>query len=185
MREKEAEVRVEGADYEASMVAAQNAAKEEGFILLSDSSWEGYTELPHRLMEGYLVAAEEVVSQMPVVPTHIFLQAGVGGLAGAMAAYFRHAWGTVPVIVVVEPGAAPALKASIEAGKPVFADGPVSNMGRLDCKEPSLIALKGLSRDADFFLTISDDLASDITGKLGNFGIHSTPSRCGWAGRVD
>ncbi|MEM9329798.1 MAG: pyridoxal-phosphate dependent enzyme [Pseudomonadota bacterium] len=176
LREKGAEVRVEGVDYEASMAAAANAADREGFTLLSDSSWDGYTALPHRLMEGYLVSAHEIVEQMPNPPTHVFLQAGVGGLAGAMAAYFRERWHDSPVIVVVEPTYAPALQASIDAGKSVFAPGPVSNMGRLDCKEPSLIALKGLARDSNFFLTIDDDLASETTKRLADEGIHSTPS---------
>ena len=176
LRAKGAEVRVEGADYEASMVAAKRLAEAEKFILLSDSSWDGYFELPHRLMEGYLVAAREIVNDMPEVPTHVFLQAGVGGLAGAMAAYFRNSWGSEPKIIVVEPDAAPALQASIEAGQSVYADGPVSNMGRLDCKEPSLIALKGLARDADYFLTISDELASNTVSQLKEYGISSTPS---------
>ncbi len=179
LRAKGAEVRVEGAEYEASMQAAQNAAEEEGFTLLSDSSWDGYFELPHRLMEGYLASAKETVDEMPVVPSHIFLQAGVGGLAGAMAAYFRSAWGDEPIIVVVEPEKAPALQASIEAGKPVYAEGAVSNMRRLDCKEPSFIALKGLADDADFFLTVSDELASEVTTKLERHDIHSTPSGVG------
>jgi len=179
LRAKGAEVCIEGADYEASMTAAQKCAKQNGFTLLSDSSWEGYYDLPHRLMEGYLVAAHEAVEQMAEAPSHIFLQAGVGGLAGAMAAYFRKAWGEAPVIVVVEPDRAPALQASIAAGKSVYADGPVSNMGRLDCKEPSLIALKGLARDANYFLTISDALAEDIVEKLNVNGIASTPSGIG------
>lgn len=176
LRAKGAEVRIEGADYEASMKAALKAASDEGHTLLSDSSWEGYYELPHRLMEGYLVCARETVEEMDEVPTHIFLQAGVGGLAGALAAYFRCVWGDEPQIVVVEPAAAPALQASIKAGKSVFADGPVSNMGRLDCKEPSLIALKGLARDADWFLTISDEDAEAAVEKLEENGIASTPS---------
>ncbi|MDJ0614611.1 MAG: pyridoxal-phosphate dependent enzyme [Rhizobiaceae bacterium] len=179
LREKGAEVCVEGADYEASMAAALKRAEENGYTLLSDSSWDGYYELPHRLMEGYLVAAMEAVGQMPEPPTHIFLQAGVGGLAGAMAAYFRKAWGDGPVIVVVEPDKAPALQASIDAGKAVYADGPVSNMGRLDCKEPSLIALKGLAQDADYFLTVSDALAEETTNRLLQSGVASTPSGVG------
>lgn len=179
LRDKGAEVRIEGADYDASMKAALRYADEHGFILLSDSSWEGYYELPHRLMEGYLASAKEIIDEMPEVPTHVFLQAGVGGLAGAMAALFRDAWGDAPKIIVVEPDAAPALQASIKAGKPIFADGPVSNMGRLDCKEPSLIALKGLARDADFFLTVSDTLASETVDRLERHGIHSTPSGVG------
>lgn len=179
LRAKNARVMVEGADYEASMAAAQRYSSENGYTLLSDSSWDDYSELPHRLMEGYLVCAKEIVDEIAEVPTHIFLQAGVGGLAGAMAAYFRHAWGEGPTIIVVEPDRAPALQASIAAGKSVYADGPVSNMGRLDCKEPSLIALKGLARDANWFQTISDELAERVANQLAEAGIKSTPSGVG------
>jgi len=176
LRDKGATVRVEGAEYEASMKAAAKAAEEENFTLLSDSSWDGYYAMPHRLMEGYLALADETVIQLDETPTHIFLQAGVGGLAGAMAGYFRKVWGDDPVITVVEPEAAPALLASVEQGECAFSDGPVSNMGRLDCKEPSLIALKELARDANYFLTISDELASEVTERLSDAGIESTPS---------
>ena len=72
--------------------AAQKAAQANGWTLLSDSSWPGYTDLPHRLMQGYLAMVEEVAGQIPAPPTHIFLQAGVGGLAGAVAA--RSLWCT-------------------------------------------------------------------------------------------
>ena len=160
LRERGAEVVRAGTHYEASMEAAQTAAKEKGWTLLSDSSWPGYTELPHRLMEGYLAMAAEAAEQVPDVPTHIILQAGVGGLAGACAAHFRQVWGDAPQIIVVEPEAAPALYASIEAGAFVSTKGPVSNMGRLDCKEASLIALRGLARDADAFALLSDAEAS-------------------------
>ena len=152
-----------GADYAASMEAAALAAKENGWTLLSDSSWEGYIDLPYTLMEGYLQMAHEAVLQCPDVPTHIFLQAGVGGLAGAVAAFVRKVWGNAPRVIVVEPQAAPALQASILAGRCTFADGPDSIMGRLDCKEPSLIALNGLARDADDFLTVSDE---DVRSRL-------------------
>ena len=65
---------------------------------------------------------------------------------------------------------------SIEAGHFAAARGPVSNMGRLDCKEASLIALKGLARDADFFATVSDEAAQAATGRLAGEGIATTPS---------
>ena len=158
-----AQVVREGVDYAASMAAAHAAAETNGWTLLSDSSWEGYTDIPLLLMEGYLQMADEAINQCPSVPTHVFLQAGVGGLAGAVAALVRKRWGSSPVIVVVEPEAAPALMNSVSEGRAVFANGPDSIMGRLDCKEPSLIALNGLARDADFFLTISD---SDVVGCL-------------------
>ena len=176
LRGKGADVVREGAVYEDSMAAAAKAAEENGWKLLSDSSWPGYTERPHRLMEGYLVLMQEVIDEMPRAPNHIFLQAGVGGLAGAAAALARKAWGDEPIITVVEPEAAPCLKESISAGEMVTTSGPVSSMGRLDCKEASLIALKGLARDADFFATISeaegfagDELAAGV-------GLKSTPS---------
>ena len=146
-----AQVVREGVDYAASMAAAHAAAETNGWTLLSDSSWEGYTDIPLLLMEGYLQMADEAINQCPSVPTHVFLQAGVGGLAGAVAALVRKRWGSSPVIVVVEPEAAPALMNSVSEGRAVFANGPDSIMGRLDCKEPSLIALNGLARDADFF----------------------------------
>lgn len=183
---KGAQVRREGGDYEASMAAAQKAALEEGMILLSDSSWEGYTELPHRLMEGYLVLAAEMAGQMGKPPTHLFLQAGVGGLAAAVAAHARFAWGQEVVITIVEPVAAPALMASIEAGRFTPASGPVSNMGRLDCKEASLIALRGLARDADHFVTVSDEAAQAAAGRLGAAGLQTTPSgAAGYAALAD
>lgn len=146
----------EGATYEDSMAAAQAAADREGWDLLSDSSWAGYTARPHRLMEGYLALMQEAIGAMAPAPSHIFLQAGVGGLAAACAGLARAAWGDAPRIIVVEPEAAPALINSIRAGAPLETGGPVSDMGRLDCKMPSLIALKGLARDADDFMTITE-----------------------------
>lgn len=176
LRAQGAEVVVEGADYAASMDGAANAAEVNEWTLLSDSSWDGYTELPHILMEGYLQMAAEAARQCPEAPTHILLQAGVGGLAGAVAAYARTVWGNDPQIIVVEPDAAPALQASIEAGKVTFADGPDSIMGRLDCKEPSMIALNGLARDADSFLTLSDQEVVDCLPILAEAGLETTAS---------
>jgi diaminopropionate ammonia-lyase len=83
---KGAQVVRAGATYEASMEAAEQAARDQGWTLLSDSSWPGYTELPLRVMEGYLQLAAEAAAQMEIAPTHILLQAGVGGLAAAVAA---------------------------------------------------------------------------------------------------
>ncbi|SFU13048.1 pyridoxal-phosphate dependent enzyme [Sedimentitalea nanhaiensis] len=171
-----AKVERKGHSYEASMAAATHAAREQGWTLLSDSSWPGYVEAPHRLMEGYLVLMGEVFDQIPTPPTHLFLQAGVGGLAGAAAAIARDKWEGKPTIVVVEPEFAPALAESIDAGAPVVAPGPVSVMGRLDCKEPSLIALKGLARDADFFARITEAEGQEGANIAANLGAPSTPS---------
>ena len=165
-----------GATYEASMDAAAQAARDKGWTLLSDGSWPGYTELPTLVMEGYLQMAAEIVARIEAPPTHILLQAGVGGLAAAVAAHARLAWGDGPVIIVVEPDAAPALFDSIGAGKLVTSQGPVSSMGRLDCKTPSMVALAGLARDADLLVTISETEAANAVAVLAHNGLETTPS---------
>ncbi|KAJ04323.1 pyridoxal-phosphate dependent enzyme [Sulfitobacter mediterraneus] len=171
-----AEVVRAGETYEASMEAAAQAASDNGWRLLSDSSWEGYMEYPHRVMEGYLALMAEAIEQMEQVPTHIFLQAGVGGLAGSCATLARQVWGDVPRIIVVEPAFAAALYGSVAAGGPTEGGGPVSNMGRLDCKMPSLIALKGLARDADDFVLLSEAEAEAGAGAMMVAGWPSTES---------
>lgn len=161
------------------MTASRDMAVKEGWTLLSDSSWPGYVEIPRLVMEGYLVMGAEAAGQVEAIaspPTHLFLQAGVGGLAASMAAFARHQWGDDPVVIVVEPERAACLTESIRVGRAVRADGPVSNMGRLDTKEPSYLALVALARDADFFLTISDEEAAETVGLLGDHGIATTPS---------
>lgn len=163
-------------DYDASMAAAAEAAEANGWTLLSDSSWPGYTEWPLHVMEGYLISAAEIAEEMAEAPTHVFLQAGVGGLAAAMAAFARRHWGEAPVIVVIEPSAAPALIESIRAGSAMTTQGPASNMGRLDCKAPSHLALGELARSADHFLTISDRQAGATVQLLAAQGILTTPS---------
>lgn len=181
-----AEVVRAGADYEASLIAAKTAAEENGWTLLSDTSWPGYSELPLDVMEGYLAMASETADRLDadgVTPSHVVLQAGVGGLAAAVAAHLRVRWGNDPVMIVVEPDYAPSLQASIEAGRPVVSPGPVSNMGRLDCKEPSQLALKLLAREADYFMTVSDGYVSESLEDLAAAGLETSPSGgAGYAG---
>ena len=176
LRSYGARVERAGATYEESMAAAATAAERNGWVLLSDSSWPGYVELPRRVMEGYLQMIAEVTRTIDLAPTHLFLQAGVGGMAAAVAASARDQWGEAPVIVVVEPDAAPALFESVRAGRIVETSGPVSSMGRLDCKVPSLLALCALARDADFFVTISETDATEAVEQLSALGLETTPS---------
>ncbi len=165
----------DGATYEDSMHGAERASSDAGWTLLSDSSWPGYFDMPSDVMAGYLIIADET-AQMIDPPTHIFLQAGVGGMAGALAAYFRHVWANGPQIIVVEPEYAPALHDSILAGRSVDTSGPVSEMGRLDCKTSSLIALAGLSRDADHFALVSEAEVAAAMPVLAAAGAATTPS---------
>lgn len=176
LRAKGADVIRAGTTYEEGMAEAKRLSAEKGWHLLPDSTWPGETDAARDVMEGYLIMGTEIAEQMPEPPTHIFLQAGVGGLAAAATVSARATWGDDPIIVIVEPDAAPALQASIEAGRAVLTDGPVSNMGRLDCKDPSHLALKRLASDADYFITISDEDATECVRFLGSCGLETTPS---------
>jgi diaminopropionate ammonia-lyase len=165
-----------GATYEESMAAAEAMARERGWTLLSDSSWPGYTEWPLRVMEGYLQMAAEAARQIPEPPSVVLLQAGVGGMAAAVAAHVRETWGNAPRIVVFEPEAAPALIESIRAGRIVTTEGPVSAMGRLDCKTPSMIALAGLARDADLFITLGEAEVDAAVASFAAMGLETSAS---------
>ncbi|MDD9877018.1 MAG: diaminopropionate ammonia-lyase [Magnetovibrio sp.] len=169
--------RVDG-DYEASVAHAQSSADENGWLLLADGSWDGYIERPAMVMEGYTVLAEECRREFEAGgewPTHVFVQAGVGGLAAAVAAHIREFWAVQPKITVVEPEAAPCLLESVKAGRMTRAEGPVSEMGRLDCKEASLIAFSALKDDADRFLLISEEEAAMAVEQLAGHNIRTTP----------
>ena len=174
-----AEVIRSGANYEASMELAKLDAEQNSAILLADSSWSDYLRMPSLVMEGYTVIAEElrtVFSAKQHWPTHVFLQAGVGGFAAALAYEIRNNWPQQAKIIVVEPEAAPCLRESVRQGEVVTVEGPISAMGRLDCKEPSLIAFEVLKNLADEFVLISEDDAERGKSFLLQNNIETTTS---------
>jgi diaminopropionate ammonia-lyase len=109
-------------------------------------------------------------------PTHVFLQAGVGGLAGAIAHMVRATWREQPALIVVEPEAAPCLAASARAGRPVRVEGPDSVMGRLDCKTPSILAHAILARCKVGYAAVSDAAAQTAADHLAFAGLATTSS---------
>lgn len=174
-----AEVVRSGGTYEESVAAAVADAETTGAIHLADGSWPGYTEPPRLVMEGYTVIAEEMRRDFAATgdwPSHVYLQAGVGGLAAAIAYMIRLNWAVQPEIVVVEPDAAPCLKASAAAGRMVTVEGPVSIMGRLDCKTPSMLAFDILRMAADRFVTVSDSQSEAAAARAATLGFDTTPS---------
>ena len=171
-------VRIAGS-YDDAVACALDMARSRGWLLLADGSWDGYVERPALVMEGYTVLAEECRATFEASgewPSHVLLQAGVGGFAAAVAGHVREHWARQPVIVVVEPEAAPCLMRSVEAGRLVRAEGPVSNMGRLDCKVASLLGFETLRHEADVFATVGDDEAATAAGTLARHGMATTPS---------
>ncbi|MEM9104749.1 MAG: pyridoxal-phosphate dependent enzyme [Pseudomonadota bacterium] len=179
LRDKGAEVVRSGATYEDSIAAAIHDTETTGALHLADGSWPDYTEPPRLVMEGYTVIADEMRSQLSDFgkwPSQVYLQAGVGGMAAAIALMIRKNWPQQPEIIVVEPEAAPCLRESVQAGKMVTVEGPVSNMGRLDCKTPSMLALEVLEQAADRFVTVSDESSENTVEIAREAGLHSTPS---------
>jgi diaminopropionate ammonia-lyase len=136
-------------------------ATENGWQIVQDTSWEGYDEVPRWVMQGYTTIASEYLEQagekgIPA-PTHIFLQAGVGSFAAAIAAFFRDACAAAPPrIVVVEPNRADCFYQSAKQGKIAMVGGDLDSiMAGLSCGEPSPIAWSIL-KDSAAFLSVPD-----------------------------
>jgi len=152
-------IRISG-NYDDSVKQADDDARLHQRIVVSDTSYPGYTEIPKDVALGYTVMLAESVEQMgDTIPTHVFIQAGVGGLAAAVCAYFWELWGTKrPRFIVVEPEQANCLQQSAAAGEPVVVGGDLETlMAGLSCGEVSLLAWDILKPGADDFLTISED----------------------------
>ena len=176
-----AKVTIHGENYEESQALAVKESNLNGWTLISDSTWEGY-DFGLDIMEGYLISISQALEEIPVELTHVFLQAGVGGLAAAFAAFIREKLGYGVKIIIVEPSMANCLQASIENGQPTQIKGPVSQMGRLDCKYPSVQAFYSLSKTANAFVTISEREAEVGSKVLSDSGL--SVSRSSSAGYV-
>jgi diaminopropionate ammonia-lyase len=155
-------VRVDG-NYDESVAEAARVAEERGWTLVSDTAWDGYERIPGLVMQGYTVIVKEALDALPELPTHVFMQAGVGGLAAAVAGHFAHR----PTFVVVEPARAACLFESARAGRLVTVDPqPPTVMAMLECYRPSLTAWRILSHLADAFMTVEEDEATKAVQSL-------------------
>jgi len=157
-------VRVEG-NYDQSVAAAARLAKANGWHVVSDTSYDGYEEVPRDVMQGYSTIAAEVVEAVntraaPSI-THVFLQGGVGGLAAAIVSYFWQVYEDKrPAFVIVEPRQADCLYQSAVHGTAAKASGSVDSvMGGLACGEASPLAWRFLESGADLFITVEDEEA--------------------------
>jgi len=160
-------VRVEGS-YDESVAEAAEVSAREGWIVVSDTSWPGYERIPGLVMQGYTIVAREALRQLAEPPTHVFVQAGVGGVAAAVAGHLALVLGAArPLFVVVEPARAACLYETAKAGHPVkLTPGESTVMAMLECHEPSLTAWRVLSRAADAFMTIDEDDAVFVMNRL-------------------
>ncbi|TIM60472.1 MAG: diaminopropionate ammonia-lyase, partial [Mesorhizobium sp.] len=160
-------VRIAG-DYDQSVREAARVATERGWTVLSDTSWPGYERIPGLVMQGYTVIVREALRRLPQPPTHVFLQAGVGGLAAAVAGHFAIVLGEDrPTAIVVEPARAACVYATAKAGRPIaIAHSKPTVMAMLECYEPSLVAWRVLSRLGDAFMTVDEEDAVSVMNRL-------------------
>lgn len=148
-------------NYDDAVHQADLDAKQYGRFVISDTSYPGYMDVPRDVMQGYQLMVEEAAQQLPERPTHIFVQAGVGGLAAAVCGYFweRDA-GDRPIYVVVEPDKADCLTQSAKAGQLTAVTGDIDTlMAGLACGEVSHLAWEILEKGTDAFCVIPDDAA--------------------------
>lgn len=162
-----AEIRVVPGNYDDAVREAQKQADANGWFVVSDTSYPGYTEVPRDVMQGYRVMADEAADQIGQGPTHVFIQGGVGGVAAAVSVQMRVRFGAGVKVVLAEPEKAACLLASAEAGQPTTVPGDLDTlMAGLACGEPSLLAWQELERGAFAFMAVADDSAVDCMKAL-------------------
>lgn len=150
--------------YDDAVRHAMKMADENGWILIQDTSWPGYEEIPKKIMKGYTTMGAEIREQLgSVVLTHIFLQAGVGAMAGAMTGYFADLYGEkCPKIIIVEPERANCIYKTAKANDGelhFFTDEMDSIMAGLCCGEPCGVAWDVLKAHADYVISCPDEIA--------------------------
>lgn len=167
-------VRIDG-NYDAAVRQCAIDSEKNGWFVVSDTSYEGYMEVPRNVMEGYSVLASEVIEQLNGnIPTHVFVQGGVGGVAAAICGTFWLQWGEQrPRFIVVEPELAPCLYESARNGRVTNVDiTDETLMAGLSCGEVSLLAWEILASGVSDFMTIPEEFVA-ATMKLlaqGSFG---------------
>ena len=160
-----AAVTIEDVNYDdcVRMAAAEAAQAEQG-VIVQDTAWEGYEEIPSWIMQGYGTMASESAEQLRQIgvnrPTHVFIQAGVGSLAGAVVGYYTNLFPhDLPKFIVMEAQAADCLYQSALAGdgKPRNVTGDLSTiMAGLACGEPNIISWDILRNHVSVFVSCPD-----------------------------
>lgn len=172
-------IKAEGADasitdlnYDEAVRLANSQAEEKGWVMVQDTAWEGYEDIPRWIMQGYGTMGYEAFTQLEEKPTHIFIQAGVGSLAGALTGFFSSVYGEErPIITIVEPNKADCIFRTAKAkdGKLHFVTGDMDTiMAGLACGEPCSIGWNVLKDYADNFISCPDYTAAQGMRLLGN-----------------
>ncbi|WP_092007371.1 diaminopropionate ammonia-lyase [Polaromonas sp. OV174] len=181
-------VRISG-NYDESVQEAARLAAANDWQVVSDTSYEGYEEIPRDVMQGYATIVDELLegqaaAAAPCPYTHVILQGGVGGMAAGVVSYFWERYGERrPTFIVVEPEQADCLYQSARLGRPAQATGSVDSvMAGLACGETSPLAWRFLQPAVDFFMTVSDEQAVDAMRTLASGEAGDVPVLSGESG---
>jgi len=169
-------VKVKG-NYEKSLIECIKQSTDNNWQIVQDVAWKDYMIVPKYTMAGYTVMMKEIVDQINQNKiSHIILQAGVGGMAGAMVAGIARYLDYVPITLVVEPDSAACVLASIKTGKIEKIDiKRESLMGGMSCGEVSLVPWKILKNSVKYCISLPDDDIAKTMRLLGNSSFSEQP----------
>ncbi len=180
------EVRRNPGSFDDAVRAAQQTAQAEGWHVIPDTSDGVTVEAPRNVTQGYAVMAAEAIEQRPYdsPPTHLFLQAGVGGMAAATCAQYWQTFGADrPKVILVEPESAACWLASLRAHEPVAITGELDSlMCGLACGEVSRVAWAVLNTGADAAMTVPDEAAASAMRLLADGAFGDAPLVAGESG---
>ena len=167
MRNLNAEViRVKG-NYEDSLNFCKEESKKNNWEIIQDVAWPDYELVPKLTMAGYSTIIKEISVQTNEYITHIFLQAGVGGMAAGLVAGVANYFKKVPKIIIVEPENANCVMQSIENNTPTSVDiKKESIMGGMSCGEVSLVPWQILKNSVNNCVSVSDKFVSQTVAML-------------------
>jgi len=173
IRDLGAEAGIIDGNYDDAVQLAADRARENDWLLLQDTAGPGCEDIPIRVMQGYLTMFEEAFEELGgTLPTHVFIQCGVGSLAGSLQAYLVEKFGEKrPLLTIVEPTRAACYYQSIIAGdgNPHTVQGDLNTiMAGLACGEPNIISWHILRDFADCFVACPDEVTAQGMRVLGN-----------------
>lgn len=159
-------VTVHNGNYDDAIRFVTKKAEADGWMMIQDTAWEGYETIPLDIMRGYTTMAKEIMEQLEAldaVPTHLFLQAGVGSMAAATVAYVVDYYSKrelpLPIITVVEPTVANCLYESAKHEERTCVGGAMSSMmAGLCCGEPCTLAWSILKSYVSCFVMMEDEV---------------------------
>ncbi|MFV0257645.1 MAG: pyridoxal-phosphate dependent enzyme [Acidimicrobiales bacterium] len=175
-----APVRAVDGDYDAAVAAAAAYAAAIGGVLIQDTAWDGYTEVPRTIVDGYGTLVDELDEQLGGAPDLVVVPTGVGSLLQAAIRHYRR--GPAPastMIASVEPVNAACVLHSLRAGKPVTVPTGPTSMAGLNCGTVSALAWPDIAAGLDAAITVTDEAGRAAAARLAASGVPAGP--CGAA----